>query len=67
MPAPLLKAYAKESGKSLEDAEECWDKAKRMAEGGPFKNEKKDGHYWAFVNTETRKCLGLSPHPVKKK
>jgi hypothetical protein len=66
MPTPLLKAYAKESGKTLEEAEKCWEKAKEIADNTEFKDKKQDGSYWAFVNSETRKCLGLPKHTEKK-
>ncbi len=64
MPTSLLKAYAKESGKSLDEAEKCWAKAKHQADA-KF-NGKKDGHYWAYTNASTRLCLGLPEHATKK-
>lgn len=64
MPTPLLEAYAKESGKTVEEAEKCWEKSKHEADG-MFKGKEKDGHYWSFVNTATRKCMGLPEHKKK--
>jgi hypothetical protein len=61
MPTSLLKAYAKESKKTIEEVEKCWDKSKHQADA-VFKDKEKDGNYWAFVNAETRKCLGLKTY-----
>ncbi len=63
MPTPLLKKYAEESGKTMDEAEICWAKAKHEADS-KFHGEH-DGHYWAYVNTSTRMCLGLPKHPPK--
>jgi hypothetical protein len=56
MPTALMRKYAKESGKSLEEVEKCWAQAKAM---GHKLFEQEDEHFWAFVNSQTRKCLGL--------
>jgi hypothetical protein len=56
MPTALLKSYAKEAGKTIEEAEKCWEKSKTQADK-IFK--KKDDGYWRFVNSATRKCLKL--------
>ena len=66
MPTTLLKTYAKESGKSIEEAEKCWDKSKKQADH-VFKDQEKDGQYWAFVNLHTRKCLGLPDEKTRHK
>ena len=56
MPTKTLKAWAKEANKTIDEAEACWEKAKDQASK---KFKKEDEHFWAYVNTTTRKCLGL--------
>ena len=51
-----LKAYAKEAGKTIKEAEACWEKAKEKADK---KFKMKDEHYWAYVSISTRWCLGI--------
>lgn len=57
MPSALLKTYAKRSGKTIEEAEACWERAKSQAEHVFKKNS---DEYWAMVNKKTRECLGIS-------
>lgn len=56
MPTPLLEKYAKKSNKTIEEAEECWESAKKQADH-VFKRKNKE--YWAYVNSKTKECLGL--------
>jgi hypothetical protein len=56
MPTKVLKAWSKESGKTIKEAEDAWDSCKIQADK-KFKN--KDGAYWGYVNVCTRKKLGL--------
>jgi hypothetical protein len=70
MPSAVIKAYARESGKTVEQAEACWEKAKKKADAGLFKDKPKNGAYWGYVNNETRRCLNLpvsSSKPAAKK
>jgi len=56
MPVKSLKAYAKESGKSMKEVEKAWEEAKAEADK---KFKKKDFHYWAYTNKVCREKLGL--------
>lgn len=56
MPTPMMKKYADEAGCSLEHVEKLWAQAKDIA-GEKFK--KRDGHFWAYVNSIVRKGLKL--------
>lgn len=71
MPSTVIRAYARESGKTIEQAEACWEKAKKKADAGLFKDKPKNGAYWGYVNNETRRCLNLpvssSSKPAAKK
>lgn len=68
MPTKVLKDYAKEANKSIEEAEACWEKAKKQADKiyGKDGKTKHEGMYWGFVNKATRKCLGLSEKKKEK-
>lgn len=56
MPSPLIKSFAKKSGKSEEEVEKIWnDTQKEVKE--KFKNE--SPAFWAYVNTTVQKRLGL--------
>ena len=62
MPTAMIKKYAEEAKVSIEKAEECWEKAKEIADATVLKGDKKkekDGKYWAAVNFQTRRCLHL--------
>lgn len=63
MPVPLLKHLAKETGKSLSDAEKAWDEAKGQADK-KF-GDKKDDSYWSYVTSVTKKKLGVKDDPEK--
>lgn len=70
MPSSVIRAYARESGKTVVQAEACWEKAKKKADAGMFKDKPKNGAYWGYVNNETRRCLNLpvsSKKPAAKK
>jgi len=56
MPAAVLKKYAEQSGKTIEEAEECWNKSKERANK---KYKDKNDEYWAYVNILTKMCLGI--------
>lgn len=56
MPVPMLKSFAKKSGKSVGEVETLWAEAKSAADK---KFKKKDGHYWAYVNATVQARLGL--------
>jgi hypothetical protein len=64
MPTKALEKLAKQSGKTVKQAEACWDKAKLAADK---KFKKKEGEYWSYVNGATKKCLGIKPKPNKIK
>jgi hypothetical protein len=57
MPAPVVKSYAKDSGKNKDTVEGYWDDAKKQADK-KFKG-KKDNHYWSYVNSITKKRSGV--------
>lgn len=63
MPSKVLEKYAKESGKSLKEVEEAWDKAKKEAD--KFHKEQ-DDQYWGYVNLRTRQIIGLESDKKKK-
>lgn len=58
MPTEQLKTWAKESNKSLSEAEKCWNQAKKQADK-MFPKGENDPGYWRFVNFRTRYCLDL--------
>lgn len=60
MPTKQLKDLAKEAGKSIEEAEACWEKAKTQANKVYPKGEK-DKNYWGFVVNKTKICLANKP------
>jgi hypothetical protein len=64
MPTKVLEKYAKQSKKTVKQAEACWEKAKQAADK---KFKEKDSQYWAYVNASTKKCLGIKPKPSKIK
>lgn len=59
MPTKQLQTWAKEAGKTIEEAEVCWEKAKKQA-NKIYPKQENDNRYWRYVNTSTRKCLGLT-------
>jgi len=63
MPDQTLKSFAKRVGKSIEEVEDAWLKAKEIA-----KDEKlnpKDGEkYWSFVMGMTKKLLGVKQESI---
>lgn len=58
MPTKQLKTWAKQSGRSIQDAEKCWNNAKKKADHVFPKGEESPG-YWKFVSFSTRQCLGI--------
>lgn len=64
MPTKALEKLAKQSSKTVKQAEACWDKAKQAADK---KFKKKEGDYWSYVTAATKKCLGIKPKPSKIK
>lgn len=59
MPIPVIKKYASESGKSIDDVENYWKDAKKSADEA-WNGKKKDDHYWAYVTSIVKKRCGLS-------
>ena len=59
MPAKQLENYAERSGKSLEEVEEIWDKAKERADQ-KFEDGEEDPGYWAYVTRITTSKLGIA-------
>lgn len=57
MPSAVVKKYAEETGKSIQDVEAIWDEAKITAKK---KFDKRDSHFWAYVNAVTKKRCGIS-------
>lgn len=64
MPSKLIKAYAKQTGKTEEAIEKIWDDMAKKAKDS-FKNE--SPQFWAYVNTSVRKHLGLKEDYSNKK
>ena len=58
MPNSLVKRFAKDSNRTVPEVEEIWSNAKKQADEA-FKDKPKDSHYWAFVNSQVQKKLGL--------
>lgn len=58
MPTKQLKVLAKEAGKSIEEAEQCWEKAKKQADKVYPKGEQ-DPQYYGFIVNKTKQCLGI--------
>ncbi len=56
MPTQQIKKWAKESGKSVDEVEAAWEKAK--TEGDKF-HKTRDDQYWGYVNLRTRSIIGL--------
>lgn len=64
MPTATMKKYAEQSGKTVEEVEQLWKDCENSAEK---KFKKKDGHFYAYVNTCTRNKLGLNKTDKKPK
>lgn len=66
MPSNMVKRYAEQSGKSVEQVEKIWTACKKQAK---HVSKTEDEHYWAYVNLCTRTKLGLDKKKkqVKKK
>jgi hypothetical protein len=62
MPSKVLKKYAEDSGKTIAEVETIWDEAKKEAD---VKFKVHDEHYWSYVNSVTRKKLGLDKNANK--
>ena len=63
MPASTLKAFAKRVGKSIEEVEEAWHKAKKKAKDQ--KLSPKDGDkYWSYVMAITKRMLGIKESSI---
>lgn len=62
MPTKQLETLAKKAGKTTEEAEACWNRAKKQADK-IFK--KQDNSYWGFVMSKTEECLGLKEKKSK--
>ena len=58
MPLPVLRKMAKESGRSLEDAEKYWDDAKEAALDQGFTEG--DDDFYAYVMGIVKRRLNLS-------
>lgn len=56
MPTQQLKTWAKEAGKSLDQAEACWESAKKQAHHA-YPDGESDPNFWPFVNKHTQICL----------
>jgi len=57
MPAPVLKSFAKKSGKSIEELERFWNEAKKAATEKGL--EKDSPQFFAFVTAIVKKRAGL--------
>lgn len=56
MPSSVVKSYSKASGKSVDTVERFWDEAKKQADK---KFPRRDKHYWAYVNSITKRRSGV--------
>lgn len=65
MPSKTVKAYAEQSGKSVDEVEKIWDETKKEAKK-KFPKGEEDPDYWAYVNATVRKKLGLDKKKTKK-
>lgn len=63
MPTKVMKKYAEDSGKSLEEVEKIWHETEAEADG---RFDKRDEHYWAYVNIVVRRKLGLEKKQKEK-
>ena len=63
MPNAVVKAYAKQTGKSVEHVERWWKEAEEQASK---KFDKKDDSYWAYVNGIVER-RGKLKHGKRKK
>jgi len=54
MPTKQLEALAKQAGKTIKEAEECWSKAKERTSK---KLQESDDEYWPRVVILTEMCL----------
>lgn len=64
MPNPIIKSFAKKSGKSEAEVEKIWDASKAEAYS-KFKSE--NGSFWAYVNATVQHKLGLKEDKVRFK
>ena len=62
MPIPALKGYALKSGKTIEQVETIWDKAKYDAKGkfNVKPGDKPPAGYWPYVMTLVKQRCGLT-------
>lgn len=56
MPTEQLKHLAERAGKTLKEAEDCWNKSKQKVDE---KLKETDEEYWPRVMILTKMCLGI--------
>lgn len=68
MPTTQIKEWAKESGKSVKEVEEAWEKAKTEADR-IYKDQggQSNKQYWGYTSLRTRVLIGLDNGKSKKK
>ncbi len=67
MPNNIIKSLATESGKTTEEVEEAWGKAKKKVDE-EYPDVKKDSdQYFKLVTTITRSMVGLKQHNLGNK
>ena len=62
MPTPMIQAFAKESGKSIEDVERLWDKAKSIV--WKKYSDKTDDAKYALTTAITKNMLGMKDEQI---
>jgi hypothetical protein len=62
MPSNVVKSFAEQTGKSIEEVEKLWNKAKTNAIKQGFKED--DSNFFAYVTGTLKKMLGLNESEV---
>lgn len=58
MPNATIESFAKQSGKSVKEVEELWDKAKKMTDKLDY-IEKESDQYYAYVTGTLKRMLNI--------
>ena len=66
MPNKVLKSYSERSGRSMEEVEAAWEKAKEQADKKFPPEERDSDEYWSYVNVTCMMMLGIKT-PKKKR
>lgn len=66
MPSSVVKSFAKQTGKSVEEVEKVWDEAQEIAKKDHDLKYSEPGEFWKFVTFLTKKMLHITDKGSKK-